>query len=120
MLAHYPATSCWAFSIAGYADVFYAFAQALLWSLAIGVIYAVSDEIHQYFVPGRSMQISDIVIDSFGVLSGIFVARPRKTGLKTNRKHTMGNVRFPGRYIQLKTNREEHYYSKWSSLVCSV
>ena len=31
----------------------------------------------------------------------------------------MGNVRFPGRCIQLKTNREEHYYSKWSSLVCS-
>jgi VanZ family protein len=64
--------------------------KRLLWSLAIGVIYAVSDEIHQYFVPGRSMQISDIVIDSFGVLSGIFVARPRKTGLKTNRETHYG------------------------------
>lgn len=39
----------------------------------IGVLYAVSDEIHQYFVPGRSCQISDILLDSAGVITGILV-----------------------------------------------
>lgn len=41
---------------------------------AIGTIYAASDEIHQYFVPGRSCRLTDVVIDSAGVLSGIVIA----------------------------------------------
>lgn len=36
-----------------------------------GSIYAVSDEVHQYFVPGRSCQLSDILLDSCGVFTGI-------------------------------------------------
>ena len=36
-----------------------------------GSAYAVSDEIHQYFVPGRSCQIKDMLIDSCGVMFGI-------------------------------------------------
>lgn len=40
-------------------------------SQALGSLYAVSDEIHQYFVPGRSCQISDMLLDSFGVAAGI-------------------------------------------------
>ena len=41
---------------------------------AAGAGYAVSDEIHQYFVPGRSCQISDMLLDSCGVLLGVFIA----------------------------------------------
>lgn len=33
--------------------------------------YAATDEIHQVFVPGRSGQISDVLLDSFGGLFGI-------------------------------------------------
>lgn len=33
--------------------------------------YAVADEIHQLFVPGRSAQIGDVMIDCSGVLIGI-------------------------------------------------
>ena len=40
-------------------------------SFIIGALYAVSDEIHQYFVPGRSCQISDMLLDSSGVITGI-------------------------------------------------
>ncbi len=36
-------------------------------------LYAVSDEIHQAFVPGRSCQLSDMVLDSCGVLFGILL-----------------------------------------------
>ncbi len=38
-----------------------------------GTLYAVTDEIHQFFVPGRSCELRDIVIDSCGVLAGVLV-----------------------------------------------
>ena len=34
-------------------------------------VYAATDEIHQLFVPGRSGQISDVLLDSFGGLAGV-------------------------------------------------
>lgn len=40
-------------------------------SLGIGILYATSDEIHQLFIPGRSGQVTDIMLDSMGVLLGI-------------------------------------------------
>lgn len=42
-------------------------------SLILGVLYAISDEIHQLFVPGRSGSIMDVGIDSMGILTGILV-----------------------------------------------
>ncbi|MDO5132505.1 MAG: VanZ family protein [Eubacteriales bacterium] len=40
-------------------------------SFLAGAAYAVTDEIHQYFVPGRSCEIRDICIDAAGVLAGV-------------------------------------------------
>jgi len=37
------------------------------------VLYAVSDEVHQFFVGGRSGQISDVFVDSFGSIAGMLV-----------------------------------------------
>ena len=42
-------------------------------SLIIGVIYASTDEIHQAFVPGRGPLVTDVILDSMGVLTGIFI-----------------------------------------------
>ena len=42
-------------------------------SLSIGVLYAISDEIHQGFVPGRSPQVTDVILDSMGILFGILI-----------------------------------------------
>ena len=39
----------------------------------IGALWAVSDEIHQHFVPGRSCEIRDMGIDSSGVLLGVLL-----------------------------------------------
>ena len=36
-------------------------------------LYAATDEIHQLFVPGRSGQVSDVMLDSAGVLAGVLV-----------------------------------------------
>lgn len=41
-------------------------------SLAICVIYGMTDELHQLLVPGRSGQVRDVLIDSVGALIGIF------------------------------------------------
>ena len=38
------------------------------------VLYAITDEIHQIFVPGRAFQISDILVDSTGALIGIIAS----------------------------------------------
>ena len=40
-------------------------------SIVLGVMYAVSDEIHQLFIVGRSAQITDVWIDSLGIMTGI-------------------------------------------------
>lgn len=47
--------------------------STLLTAGIIGIAYAVSDEIHQYFVPERSCELRDIVIDSVGVICGLLI-----------------------------------------------
>lgn len=37
----------------------------------LGVIYAITDEAHQLFVPGRAGKITDVYIDSLGVITGV-------------------------------------------------
>jgi len=39
--------------------------------VVIGALYALTDEIHQYFVAGRACQLSDVLIDSVGVFLGV-------------------------------------------------
>lgn len=40
------------------------------------LVYAISDEIHQYFVVGRTMSFQDIIVDSLGIVGGFFVYSP--------------------------------------------
>jgi len=42
-----------------------------LFSLLFCIAYAISDEIHQYFVPGRAMDILDVITDTLGSITGI-------------------------------------------------
>lgn len=49
--------------------------KAIGFALLICVLYAISDEIHQLFVPGRGGQIRDVIIDSAGAIVGILVYR---------------------------------------------
>lgn len=44
--------------------------KALALALAVCMIFAVTDEFHQLFVPGRSFQISDLAMDSIGSMIG--------------------------------------------------
>jgi VanZ family protein len=45
--------------------------KAYVYALLFCVAYAVSDELHQTFVVGRSGQVSDILIDTVGAIIGI-------------------------------------------------
>lgn len=47
--------------------------KRIAYSLLLCMIYAITDECHQYFVPGRSCELRDILIDSSGALLGIFI-----------------------------------------------
>lgn len=49
------------------------FSLRAVYGFAYAVIYAVSDEIHQMFVPGRACQIKDVIIDSSGAACGILI-----------------------------------------------
>lgn len=55
-----------------------------LLSILICVIYATSDEIHQIFVPGRACQIRDILIDSIGSITGVYLYKLINTKILKN------------------------------------
>ena len=74
-------------SIASYG--FFAYRRThFLRTFIIGVLYAASDEIHQYFVPGRGPKVTDVMIDGAGVFCGaIFVLLIVTVYLKRKEKH---------------------------------
>src|SRR5690606_27811884 len=41
--------------------------------LGFGMLYAASDEFHQWFVPQRSFSVGDIIADTIGVLLGLSI-----------------------------------------------
>jgi VanZ family protein len=47
------------------------------WAVALGIAYAVSDELHQSFVPGRQGSALDVALDSVGVVVGAVLAARR-------------------------------------------
>jgi VanZ family protein len=44
-------------------------------ALVLGVAYAVTDELHQHFVPGRVASPLDVLIDAVGVALGVLLWR---------------------------------------------
>ncbi len=47
--------------------------RKVIYTAIIGALYATSDEIHQLFVPYRSGQITDVLLDTCGVICGIII-----------------------------------------------
>ena len=47
--------------------------KSIVFALAICIVYAISDELHQLFVPGRGAQVKDVLIDSTGAFVGIII-----------------------------------------------
>lgn len=60
--------------IAGYVSAGRRGVHLYLFTEVFCALYAVTDEVHQLFIEGRSCQIMDMVIDSAGSAAGIFIA----------------------------------------------
>ncbi|MBZ4647637.1 MAG: phosphotransbutyrylase [Clostridia bacterium] len=45
--------------------------RGFIFSFVFCILYAISDEVHQLFVPGRGVQVTDVLIDSIGAFVGI-------------------------------------------------
>lgn len=53
-------------------------------SIILCIIYATSDEIHQLFVPGRACQLRDVLIDSIGSITGVYLYKLINTKILKN------------------------------------
>lgn len=61
--------------------------------LTFGVLYGASDELHQYFVPGRDCSLYDFLADALGVAASqgfVWAFRRRKGGDRTQRSLSRG------------------------------
>lgn len=47
--------------------------KKILLSIILSFLYAITDEIHQLFTPGRSAQFQDVLIDTLGASFGILI-----------------------------------------------
>ena len=48
--------------------------KTMLISMGLVLLYAISDEFHQYFVPGRSAEVCDVLIDTIAGVVGVLLA----------------------------------------------
>jgi VanZ family protein len=49
--------------------------KSLAWSVVLSAVAAAGDELHQYFVPGRSCRFGDVVLDTLAALAFILALR---------------------------------------------
>ncbi|MFH2019191.1 MAG: VanZ family protein [bacterium] len=45
------------------------------YSLLYAILFGISDELHQHFVPGRTMDIRDLALDTLGALTFLFLLK---------------------------------------------
>lgn len=61
-------------------------------SLIVCALYAVSDEVHQYFVPGRACMIRDMLLDTCGSLCGVLFVSLLIHAVRKRRKRNDGKT----------------------------
>jgi len=44
--------------------------KRVVFTVIFGIIYGISDEVHQYFVPGRSVSATDLSVDAIATFIG--------------------------------------------------
>jgi VanZ family protein len=61
---------------------------ALHITLLISILFAISDEFHQRFVPGRTSLVTDVFVDCFGATVAAFVLRQWAIGTQPEPEQT--------------------------------
>ena len=41
--------------------------SAYWWCIGLGILYGVLDELHQYYIPGRTVEVADLAMDWLGI-----------------------------------------------------
>lgn len=49
-------------------------------ALVIVTVYGLSDEVHQFFTPGRTCSVYDVVLDALGAITALLLPRPAGAG----------------------------------------
>lgn len=47
--------------------------KAGCWAIHLSILYAVTDEFHQMFTPGREPTVRDVLFDTIGAVVGIYI-----------------------------------------------
>ena len=58
----------------GFETGFPAWQRACLTGVLIAILYSLSDEIHQYFIPGRHCSLQDVLADTVGAMLAYSIA----------------------------------------------
>lgn len=64
--------------------------RVLVWAGSFGLVFAVSDEVHQLFVPKRGGRVTDFLIDASGVVIGLLLLVPLVNRAVKRSKSTHG------------------------------
>ena len=59
------------------------------WALVLAVSYGATDEFHQSFVPGRTMSLSDLMVDLIGASAALLIVtllHARRMGLRADKR----------------------------------
>ena len=73
-LAHYSIYTLGGFLIINYLNIHIEKdKKKILFSIAFGAIYAMTDEFHQYFIIGRTASFFDVCIDTLGIITGVYI-----------------------------------------------
>lgn len=65
----------------------------VLLAFAVVVLYAASDEMHQYFIPGRAAMFGDVMFDTAGSSAGILAALGLRNIMRRRRLAPPGGLR---------------------------
>ncbi|MBU4202303.1 MAG: VanZ family protein [Candidatus Altiarchaeota archaeon] len=52
--------------------------ELVILAISISILYGISDEIHQFFVPGRYCDVIDVLANSVGSFIGVMIAKMAK------------------------------------------
>ena len=57
-----------------YSAAYYSYDNPRAFATIIGLLVAISDELLQFYIPGRYPELSDIVVNSTGILLGVLIS----------------------------------------------
>lgn len=57
-----------------YAAAYYSYDNPRAFATMLGLLVAVSDELLQFYIPGRYPELVDIVVNSTGILLGVLIS----------------------------------------------